>query len=80
MRSLFRNPLGLTGFCITFFVVSAMIVGPWISPYSPTEADYMALLAPPGWSHDGSRLTSTDIKREAGLLPHDHTTKPMPRA
>jgi peptide/nickel transport system permease protein len=51
MRSLFRNPLGLTGFCITFFVVSAMIVGPWISPYSPTEADYMALLAPPGWSH-----------------------------
>jgi hypothetical protein len=26
------------------------------------------IIAPPGWSHDGSRLTSTDIKREAGLL------------
>jgi hypothetical protein len=38
------------------------------------------IFAPPGWSHDGSRLTSTDIKREAGLLPHDHATKPMPRA
>jgi hypothetical protein len=23
--------------------------------------------APPGWSHDGSRLTSEDIKRAAGL-------------
>jgi peptide/nickel transport system permease protein len=28
-----------------------MIAGPWISPYSPTEADYMALLAPPSWGH-----------------------------
>jgi sterol desaturase/sphingolipid hydroxylase (fatty acid hydroxylase superfamily) len=27
------------------------------------------LLAPPGWSHDGSRQTSADIKREAGILP-----------
>ena len=27
------------------------------------------LLAPPGWSHDGSRKTSADIKREAGILP-----------
>ena len=25
------------------------------------------LLAPPGWSHDGSRLTSHDIKRDAGI-------------
>ncbi|MEY4890115.1 MAG: hypothetical protein RIQ75_1245 [Pseudomonadota bacterium] len=27
------------------------------------------VFAPPGWSHDGSRLTSEDIKREAGLGP-----------
>lgn len=27
------------------------------------------IVAPPGWSHDGSRLTSIDIKRQAGLLP-----------
>ncbi|WP_205651066.1 sterol desaturase family protein [Tsuneonella mangrovi] len=26
------------------------------------------IFAPPGWSHDGSRQTSEDIKREAGLL------------
>jgi hypothetical protein len=33
------------------------------------------IFAPPGWSHDGSRLTSEDIKREAGLLPE--TTTPI---
>jgi sterol desaturase/sphingolipid hydroxylase (fatty acid hydroxylase superfamily) len=27
------------------------------------------IVAPPGWSHDGSRLSSEDIKRIAGLLP-----------
>jgi sterol desaturase/sphingolipid hydroxylase (fatty acid hydroxylase superfamily) len=26
------------------------------------------ILAPPGWSHDGSRLSSEDIKRAAGVL------------
>jgi hypothetical protein len=26
------------------------------------------IIAPPGWSHDGSRLTSRDIKRAAGVL------------
>ena len=26
------------------------------------------ILAPPGWSHDGSRKSSHDIKREAGLM------------
>ena len=51
MRALFRSPLGLIGLCITLFVLAAMIAGPWMSPYSPTEADYMALLAPPSWSH-----------------------------
>jgi len=27
------------------------------------------IVAPPGWTHNGSRLTSHDIKRQAGLLP-----------
>lgn len=27
------------------------------------------ILAPPGWSHDGSRQSSDDIKRAAGILP-----------
>ena len=33
------------------------------------------VFAPPGWSHDGSRLTSTDIKRQAGLLPEEGLKK-----
>jgi hypothetical protein len=37
------------------------------------------IFAPPGWSHDGSRLTSADIKREAGLLPNNEVTAPLPR-
>jgi sterol desaturase/sphingolipid hydroxylase (fatty acid hydroxylase superfamily) len=30
--------------------------------------------APPGWSHDGSRMTSDDIKRAAGLADESTTT------
>lgn len=33
------------------------------------------VFAPPGWSHDGSRLTSTDIKRDAGLLAETTESK-----
>jgi sterol desaturase/sphingolipid hydroxylase (fatty acid hydroxylase superfamily) len=29
------------------------------------------VFAPPGWSHDGSRQSTADIKRSAGLLPPD---------
>ena len=32
------------------------------------------ILAPPGWSHDGSRKSSHDIKREAGLLGDETVT------
>ena len=38
------------------------------------------IFAPPGWSHDGSRLTSMDIKREAGLLPADNESVQMRNA
>jgi sterol desaturase/sphingolipid hydroxylase (fatty acid hydroxylase superfamily) len=38
------------------------------------------IFAPPGWSHDGSRLTSEDIKREAGLLPADDASVQMRNA
>jgi sterol desaturase/sphingolipid hydroxylase (fatty acid hydroxylase superfamily) len=38
------------------------------------------IFAPPGWSHDGSRLTSADIKREAGLLAHNDMPASLPTA
>jgi sterol desaturase/sphingolipid hydroxylase (fatty acid hydroxylase superfamily) len=37
----------------------------WSAPW-PHKLGY--LVRPPGWSHDGSRETSRDIKRRAGLL------------
>ena len=51
MRAFFANKLALVGAAITAFVLFAVIAGPSLSPYSPTEADFMALLAPPSLSH-----------------------------
>ncbi|MCH1569622.1 MAG: hypothetical protein L7U47_09435, partial [Alphaproteobacteria bacterium] len=34
------------------------------------------VIAPPGWSHDGSRLTSHDIKRAAGVFDEKPTHAP----
>lgn len=45
------NKLALIGGCVTAIVALAVIFGPWLSPYSPTEADFLALLAPPSLSH-----------------------------
>jgi peptide/nickel transport system permease protein len=51
MRAFIANKLALFGAAITAFVLLAVIVGPWLSPYSPTEADFLALLAPPSLAH-----------------------------
>ncbi|OYU50418.1 MAG: glutathione ABC transporter permease GsiD [Rhizobiales bacterium PAR1] len=45
------NKLALIGGCVTGIVALAVVFGPWLSPYSPTEADFLALLAPPSLSH-----------------------------
>ena len=51
MRTFLANKLALIGAAITGFVLLAVVVGPWFSPYSPTEADFLALLAPPSLAH-----------------------------
>jgi peptide/nickel transport system permease protein len=51
LATAFANKLALIGGVVTGFVVLAVIAGPWISPWSPTEADYLAMLAPPSLSH-----------------------------
>ncbi len=38
------------------------------------------IFAPPGWSHDGSRQSSEDIKRAAGLLPAETPGASMKQA
>ena len=39
------------------------VARPGLSPWQR----FCYVFAPPGWSHDRSRLTSIDIKRKAGL-------------
>jgi len=51
MRAFVANKLALIGAIITAFVLLAVVIGPWLSPYSPTEADFLALLAPPSLVH-----------------------------
>jgi peptide/nickel transport system permease protein len=51
MRVFFANKLALIGAIISGFVLLAIVVGPWVSPYSPTDADFLALLAPPSPAH-----------------------------
>jgi peptide/nickel transport system permease protein len=51
MRAFLANKLALIGAAITGLMLLAVIAGPWVSPYSPTEADFLALLAPPSLAH-----------------------------
>ena len=51
MRAFLANRLALVGAAITGLVLLAVIVGPLFSPYSPTQSDFMALLAPPSSAH-----------------------------
>ncbi|WP_460450913.1 ABC transporter permease [Alsobacter sp. SYSU BS001988] len=51
MKAIIANRLALVGAIITAIVLAGVIVGPWLSPYSPTDADFMALLDPPSGAH-----------------------------
>jgi len=51
MRAFFANKLALIGSAVTGLVLLAIIAGPWASPYSPTDADFVALLVPPSAAH-----------------------------
>jgi len=51
VRTFFANKLALVGSLISGLILLAVISGPWLSPYSPTDADFLALLAPPSLVH-----------------------------
>jgi peptide/nickel transport system permease protein len=51
IRAFLYHPLALTGGIITFGVLSAIAVAPFVSPYGPTDMDFAALLAPPSPAH-----------------------------
>jgi peptide/nickel transport system permease protein len=51
MRRFFKNKLALVGSITTAILLLSIIVGPWITPYSPTDADFLAILTPPSLAH-----------------------------
>ena len=48
---LIRNRPALLGTLITILTVLAVLIGPWVTPYSATDMDFAALLAPPSLHH-----------------------------
>jgi peptide/nickel transport system permease protein len=51
MRSFLANRSACLGGVITLIVIIAVAAGPWLSIYSPTDMDFLALLSPPNWKH-----------------------------
>ncbi len=51
VRYLVFNPLNLFGLLVVLFVILLAIVGPYITPYSPTVPDYTAMLGAPTGTH-----------------------------
>jgi peptide/nickel transport system permease protein len=51
MSGFLSNRPACLGAAITLVVILAVVAGPWLSIYSPTDMDFLALLSPPSWSH-----------------------------
>ena len=51
MRGFLANRSACVGGAITLIVMIAIAAGPWLSIYSPTDMDFVALLSPPNWQH-----------------------------
>ena len=51
MKRLAQNRAALAGSIITGLALLAVILGPWLTPYSATDMDFSALLAPPSLAH-----------------------------
>ena len=51
MKGLLANRSACLGGAITLIVIIAVVVGPWLSIYSPADMDFLALLSPPNWQH-----------------------------
>jgi peptide/nickel transport system permease protein len=56
LRRMLRKPLGALGFLIVLALVLTAVFAPLIAPYSPRQADFMAMLQPP----DATYLLGTD--------------------
>jgi ABC-type dipeptide/oligopeptide/nickel transport system permease subunit len=61
-RELLRSPAGLVGLALVLLVTGAAVFAPWVAPYGPSEADFLAARIPPAWNPEGSmaHLLGTD--------------------
>jgi peptide/nickel transport system permease protein len=51
MSGFLSNRSACLGAAIMLVVISGVAAGPWLSNYSPTDMDFLALLSPPNWKH-----------------------------
>ena len=69
-RVLLVRPRFALGYAIVFTVTLAAIFAPWITPYSPIEADSVNFLQPPSWLHPfGTDAVGMDIFSRAIYAP-----------
>jgi peptide/nickel transport system permease protein len=51
MSGFLSNRSACLGAAIMLVVILGVAAGPWLSNYSPTDMDFLALLSPPNWKH-----------------------------
>ncbi|PZW46816.1 peptide/nickel transport system permease protein [Humitalea rosea] len=51
MRRALRSRTLVVGLGLTLLTLFGVIAGPWITPFSPTEMDFIAVLTPPDMTH-----------------------------
>lgn len=57
-----KNPTGFLGFLLLAFIVTSVIIGPFLSPYEPAKMDPKTGLVGPSWPHPfGTDVFGRDI-------------------
>ncbi len=61
-RLLRKDAAGMVGLSLILVILMAAIFAPWLTPYGPTEGDFMSARLPPAWMDGGSsaHLLGTD--------------------
>lgn len=62
LRDLRGSPAGLAGLVLVTLIAGAALFAPWVAPYGPSDADFLAARIPPAWHPEGSaaHLLGTD--------------------
>ncbi|MDZ7706861.1 MAG: ABC transporter permease [Trueperaceae bacterium] len=62
LRDLRGSPAGLAGLVLITVIAGAALFAPWVAPYGPSDADFLAARIPPAWHPEGStaHLLGTD--------------------